>query len=95
MAWNRSRTSIEPRPEPQPAATAAEQASRSGRALAKAVDAGKALREQADQERCRQPDEVQVVAFDPLDERGAQALDRIAAGTLTTHDPFVRRPRIP
>src|SRR5512132_2247873 len=83
-AWTaskRSRTTIESRPEPQPAASAAKPPSRIT-ALAKAIDTGKTLRKQADEKRRRQPDDVQVVAVDPLDERRAEALDRIATRTL-------------
>ena len=47
---------------------------------AEAVGAREALREDADEQRGRQADDVQVVALDPLDERGAAALDRVAAG---------------
>src|SRR4051794_4867173 len=48
--------------------------------LPEAVEPGEPLREQADEERRWQPDDVQVVAVDRLDERGAAALDRVAAG---------------
>ena len=42
--------------------------------------AGEAVREQSHEQRGRQADDVQVVALDPLDEGGAEALDRVAAG---------------
>src|SRR6478672_3553144 len=83
-AWTaskRSRTTIESPPEPQPAASAVKPPSRIT-ALAKAIDTGKTLAKQVDEERRRQADDVQVVAVDPLDERRAEALDRIAARTL-------------
>src|SRR5215475_15151728 len=78
---NLSRTVIAFRPlsEPQPAASAAETTSTSARALAKAVGAREALREQIDEDRRREADHVQVIAFDPLHERGTDALDRVAA----------------
>src|SRR6202035_3277423 len=44
------------------------------------VDPGESLREQSDQKRGGQPDDVQIIAFDAADERGAPALDRIAPG---------------
>ena len=47
---------------------------------AEAVDAGETLGEQPDEQRGREADDVQVVALDPLDERGAEALDRVGAG---------------
>src|SRR5688572_7075069 len=47
---------------------------------AEAVRAREALREEADEQRRRQADDVQVVALDLLDEGGAAALDRIPAG---------------
>ena len=47
--------------------------------LADAVDARKAFHEQTDEQRHRQPDDVQVVAFDPFDERRAPALDGVGA----------------
>src|SRR5688572_27935623 len=37
--------------------------------------------EERDEKRARQTDDVEVVAFDPLDETAAEALDRIRAGT--------------
>src|SRR4051812_23018073 len=45
-----------------------------------AVRTGEALREQPHEERGRQAHHVQVVTLDATDERGAAALDRIAAG---------------
>ena len=33
-----------------------------------------------DEERAREPDDVEVVAVDPLDEAAAEALDRVRAG---------------
>ena len=47
--------------------------------LPEAVGAGEALREEPDEQCGRQADDVQVVALDPLDERRAAALDRVAA----------------
>ena len=41
---------------------------------------GEALGEQADEQRRRQADDVEVVALDPLDEARAEALDRVRAG---------------
>src|SRR5436190_14848253 len=49
---------------------------------ADAVVAGEARGEEADQEGSREADHVQVVAFGALDERGAEALDRIRAGAV-------------
>src|SRR5438876_12149964 len=61
-------------------------------ASAEAVHAREALGEQAHQERAGKPDHVQVVAFDALDERGADALDRVRAGSaLPLPCPYVRR----
>ena len=55
--------------------------SRLGRArrpqLPEAVGAREALREEPDEQRGGQADDVEVVAFDPLDERRAAALDRV------------------
>ena len=36
--------------------------------------------ERVDQQRAGQPDDVEVVAVDPRDEAGTEALDRVAAG---------------
>src|ERR1043165_4949769 len=82
MGSNLSRTVIvaRPLPEPQPAASKAETASISVTALAIAVGSRAALREQIDENRRGEADHVQVVAFDPLHERGAETLDRVAAG---------------
>ena len=41
---------------------------------------GQQLRAQVEQPRQRQPDDVEVVALDPRHQRGARALDRVAAG---------------
>ena len=41
---------------------------------------GEPLGEQADEQRAGKPDDVQVVALDPLDERRAEPLDRVGAG---------------
>ena len=49
-------------------------------ALAEAVRAREALGEQAHEQGAREADDVQVVAVDPLDEAGAEALDRVRAG---------------
>src|SRR5919108_2334170 len=52
-----------------------------GRAfLAHAVGAGEAVGEEAHEERGGEADDVEIVAVDALDEGGAAALDRIAAG---------------
>src|SRR5262249_34969111 len=85
-----------PPPEPQPAASTAETASASARALAIPVRTREAAGEQIDKDRGREADHVQVVALDPLDERGPEALDRIAAGTiapLLAHDVEAELPR--
>src|SRR5207247_10537459 len=50
------------------------------RRSAQAVGAREALREQADEDRRREADDVEVVALDPLHEGGATALDGLAAG---------------
>src|ERR671911_1852309 len=47
--------------------------------LAEAVGPGEALGEHADEQRGRKPDDVQVIALDPLDERAAPPLDRVGA----------------
>ncbi len=47
--------------------------------LPEAVGTGKALGEQAHEQRRGQPDDVQIVALDPLDEGAAAALDRVGA----------------
>src|SRR5690348_2776543 len=47
---------------------------------AEAVEAREALREQAHEDGRGQPDDVQVVALDALDERRTPPLDGIAAG---------------
>src|SRR4029450_3510753 len=90
MGSNLSRTVIVARPlsEPQPAESAAETASTSAKPLPKAVGAGETLCEQVDEKGSRKADHVQVVTFDPLHERGTEALDRVAACALT---PFLAR----
>src|SRR5262249_19004464 len=60
--------------------------------LPEPVDAREALRQKTHQRRRRKPPDVEVVALDPLDERGADALDRVRARAplpLSRHD--VRR----
>src|SRR5688500_10706783 len=52
-----------------------------GLALPEAVGAREALGEDPDEQRSRQTDDVQIITVDLLDERGAAALDRVAAGT--------------
>ena len=47
---------------------------------AEAVPAGEALCEDSDEQRSREPYDVEEVAVDPLDERRAEPLDRIGAG---------------
>src|SRR5207244_12699859 len=47
---------------------------------AEAVRAREAFRQEADQQRDREADDVQVVALDRADERRTQALDRVGAG---------------
>src|SRR6185437_7057557 len=66
MASKRSRTCIELSSEPQPATNTADAASAGKSGLAKPIDTRKMLSEQTDQERGRQSDDVQVVAFDPF-----------------------------
>src|SRR5262249_13793635 len=51
-------------------------------ALAEAVHAGKVLGQEPDQQGARETDDVEVVAFDPLDERGAEPLDRVGTGAV-------------
>ena len=36
--------------------------------------------EEREEERAREPDDVQIVALDPLDETSAEPLDRVPAG---------------
>src|SRR6476620_11144691 len=48
---------------------------------AEAVRSREALGQDLDQQGCRKADDVQVVTFDALDERRAEPLDRVAAGT--------------
>src|SRR5437773_12420 len=47
------------------------------------VGTGEARREQAHQQRRREADDVQVVALDSLDERGAATLDRVRARAVS------------
>src|SRR5947208_16853407 len=47
--------------------------------LAKAVRSGEALREEADEAGGGEADDVEVVPFDPIDERRAEALNRVPA----------------
>src|SRR6266508_6626 len=55
---------------------------------ADAVEAREAFGQEADEEGGGETDHVQVVAFDPLDERGAESLDRVRARAVL---PFARR----
>src|SRR5262245_19772050 len=58
-----------------PGATACRSARTARSAVA--VYARQAPGEEPDEQRRGEPDDVQVVALDPLDERGAEALDRV------------------
>src|SRR5580700_10098733 len=46
-----------------------------------AVDAGKMPCKEPDEQGTGQADDVQIVAVDPLDETGAETLDRVGAGS--------------
>jgi len=52
--------------------------------LAKAVRSGEALREEADEAGGGEADDVEVVPFDPIDERRAEALNRVPARPTLT-----------
>ena len=56
--------------------------------LSEAINACKPFGEQADEERSRKADDVQVVALDALDEGGAEPLDGVCARPAL---PFARR----
>src|SRR3954452_7702001 len=48
--------------------------------LAEPVDTWETRRQKSDEQRAGQADDVEEVAFDPVDETRAETLDRIAAG---------------